>query len=274
MEDTEDHEPGTKMSSRYNPQSSVAVPRSLSAITAHPSPFCDWLKPSHLGQPLPVAIPYLDTWSHRQPAGHHATGSSSSYISQPDESPTSVNRVSDTILLGDTITSSLHISWWCVHACQRVVTNATREATNLVKDSTCSSRKLLHLVLTAVSNLAVILSKTPRLILTLLVSLMELLLAVGSSRVRLNHAAVVMLFTRPPLLCFELELLSVCFDDRMIGSGGCRHFNGMENTFSVQMFMSIILFTNLLLTRQIDHDIDARNAMKRNPSCAGQGHQH
>lgn len=143
VEDTEDHEAGTKMSSRYNPQSSVAVPRSLSAITAHPSPFCDWLKPSHLGQPLPVAIPYLDTWSHHQPAGHHTTGSSSTYISQP-ESPTSVNRVSDTargqsyhiILGGDTY---------------EVVTNATRKATNLVKDSSSSRNfyTLLSLLLSS-----------------------------------------------------------------------------------------------------------------------------
>jgi hypothetical protein len=137
VENTEDHEPGTKMTSRYNPQSSVAVPRSLSAITAHPSPFCDWLKPSHLGQPLPVAIPYLDTWSHRQPAGHHATGSSSSYISQP-ESPTSVNRVSDTARGHNNIYYFIFI---LVVTCQKwLATNATREATNLVKDDSSSSR--------------------------------------------------------------------------------------------------------------------------------------
>ncbi|KAG6549835.1 hypothetical protein Mapa_008816 [Marchantia paleacea] len=49
------------MSSRYHAQSStVAVPRSLSSITAHPLPFCEWLKP-HLAPPvtqLPVAIPF------------------------------------------------------------------------------------------------------------------------------------------------------------------------------------------------------------------------
>ncbi|KAL2650663.1 hypothetical protein R1flu_018791 [Riccia fluitans] len=83
------------MSARYHhtQSSSVAVPRSLSSITAHPLPFCEWLKPhlapGHVSQ-LPVAIPFTSEVENAAGAGTTATTSSFT-VSSGADSPASAN---------------------------------------------------------------------------------------------------------------------------------------------------------------------------------------